>query len=347
MPESDGRSGAALPFTLLLLIAFTVLAAAGFLFAFLDLRTAENQASAVRAFYRAEAGLNRHRAESVDDTAGIVTNRYDIDGDTVVVTSSRLLKLDPLRELRLLRAEAAHDPLREGPSNRTVSQVAITPVPLRPPAALVSSRSINLGPRGRVSGIGATNAACTAAPTAVAGVVALPGGFQGDTASLRGRPPLLEAANIGPLLLASGLDWRNFERPEFVQPEITVTSNWPPSIAPAPGDWPVLYAEPTAPPIAGTVLGRGALVVAGDLVIPGSLRWEGLVLVAGSVTVSGILDVRGALYAGLAASGAGAGNPMDLGGAVTVVYDGCAAAEAAARLSRGIVSRPGGWFEVF
>ncbi len=345
--SANRRSGAALPFTLLLLIALALLAAAGFLFAFLDLRTAENQASAVRAFYLAEAGLNRHLAESLADTTGNVTKRYDVDGDSASVTSSRLLRLDRLRELRLIRGAAAHDPRREGPSSRTVAQIAVVTFPLRPPAAVVSRHAINVGRSGRISGIGTPTGSCTATPTGVAGLATRPGGFRGDTASLRGTPLLLEPADLDSLLLDSGLDWRNFERPEFVRPDITVTTAWPPSVLPASGDWPALFAGPSAPPIAGTVTGRGVLVVVGDFLIPGDLRWEGLVLVGGTVTVSGLLDLRGALYVGLAGSGGAISPPSDLGAAVTITYDGCAVAQAAARLSRATVRRAGGWFEVF
>lgn len=345
-PLEAGRSGAALPFTLLLMIAFALLAAAGFLFVFMDLRTAENQASAVRAFYLAEAGLNRHLVESFQDTAGARTNTYDVYGDSVAVTSHRLLRIDPLRELRLIRSRAAHDPVREGPSSRTLARVVISSTPLRPPAAVVSRRVFHLGSQGHISGLGAIAAGCASTPPDVAGAAALPGDFRGDTASLRGAPPLLEPADMDSLLLGSGLDWRNLVRPELVQPDFTVSTTWPSSVPPIAGQWPALLAQPTAPAISGAVTGSGALVALGDLMIQGTLRWDGLVLVGGTVSVSGGLDVRGALYIGLAAS-TGAAGPADLRGAVTVDYDGCAVAAAAARLARGSARRPGGWFEVF
>lgn len=344
-PRGDRRRGAALPFTLLLLIALALLSGAGFLLAFLDLRTAENQASSVRAFYVAEAALNRHLAERTADTSDLVQTTYDIDGNLASVVSSRLLRLDGFRQLRLVRAEGVYDPLREGSARRTLARVVLTPVPLRPAAALLSRGEIVLGPLGRVSGL-ATSGTCGTAPSSVAGLAVPADGFRGDTAALHGVPPLLATADIDSLALRSGLDWANVRRPEYIRPEIIVTDSWPIQVPPGPGEWPVVYAGAGAPPITSTLEGTGVLVVDGDLVVPGSLRWEGVAVIGGDLTVSGSLDIRGSGYVGLSKS-VGFTDSFDLGGHVSIRYDACAVAMAAARLAGGRVSRPGSWFEVF
>ena len=139
----------------------------------------------------------------------------------------------------------------------------------------------------------------------------------------------------------------NAGRQEFVEPEHLISASWAPLPPAMTGGWPVTYALASAPPITGTVAGRGTLVVKGDLKVSGELRWQGLVLVAGSISVPGRLDVSGAIAVGLDAAGGAMGASSDLSGSVYVRYDGCAVAGAAARLARGPIRRPGGWFEVF
>jgi hypothetical protein len=300
------RRGTALPVALLVLLAASALAASGFLRAFLDSRTTENHAAAVRSFFVAEAGLNQALATIGTDTAASSTRSYEIEGGTVVVESRRLLRLDPAREIRLILAEGTYEQGREASARRTV-----------------------------------------AGTDAVAGLAVLPGGFLGDTAALSGRPPLLSLPATGATPSSSGVDWRNASRQEFVEPEHLISGAWSPQPVTNPDEWPVTYALPSAPPLTGTVTGRGTLIVSGDLTVTGELRWSGLVLVAGSIAVSGHLDVAGAVAVGLDAEGGAMTGRSNLSGAVDIRYDGCAVSRAAARLARGPLRRPGGWFEVF
>jgi hypothetical protein len=340
------RKGTALPVVLLVLLAASALAAAGFLRAFLDSRTTENHAAAVRSFYVAEAGLNHALATSGTDTAASSTRSYEIEGGTVVVDSRRLLRLDPAREIRLLTAEGVYEPGREGSAQRTVGQLVLAPLLFRTTAAFVSADTALLGSAAQISGLDSRGGECSGT-NAVAGLAVQPGGFLGDTAALSGRPPLLSLPAIGSPLSSSGVDWRNVSRQEFVEPEYLISAAWLPQPATDPDAWPVTYALPSASPLTGTVTGKGTLIVSGDLVVTGELRWTGLVLVAGSLTVSGQLDVEGAVAVGLDADGGAMTARSNLSGAVDIRFDGCAVAGAAARLARGPIRRPGGWFEVF
>ena len=340
------RRGTALPVVLLVLLAASALAASGFLRAFLDSRSTENYAAAVRSFFVAEAGLNQALATIGTDTAASSTRSYEIEGGTVVVQSRRLLRLDPAREIRLLTAEGAYEPGREGSARRTVAQLVLAPLPFRATAAFVATDTALLGTAAEISGLDSRGGECSGTD-AVAGLAVPPGGFLGDTAALSGRPPLLSLPAIGASLSSSGVDWRNAGRQEFVEPEHLISAAWTPPPAAAPDAWPVTYALPSAPPITGTVTGRGTLIVKGDLTVAGELRWSGLVLVAGSLAVSGRLDVTGAVAVGLDTDGSSIAGRSNLSGAVDIRYDGCAVAGAAARLARGPLRRPGGWFEVF
>jgi hypothetical protein len=340
------RRGTALPVALLVLLAASALAASGFLRAFLDSRTTENHAAAVRSFFVAEAGLNQALATIGTDTTASSTRAYEIEGGTVVVHSRRLLRLDPAREVRLLVAEGTYEPGREGSARRTVGQLVLAPLPFRPTAAFVSADTALLGTAAQISGLDSRGGECFGMD-AVAGLAVPPGGFLGDTAALSGRPPLLSLPATGATLSSSGVDWRNARRQEFVEPEHLISAKWSPQPATDRDEWPVTYVLPSAPPLTGTVTGRGTLIVGGDLTIAGELRWSGLVLVAGSLAVSGQLDVAGAVAAGLDADGGVMTGRSNLSGEVDIRFDGCAVAGAAARLARGPIRRPGGWFEVF
>lgn len=339
------RRGFALPATLLVLVAASALAASGFFRAFVELRTAENHAAAVRSFFVAEAGLNQALATIEADTAARWTRSWEIEDGMVEVRSRRILRLDPAREIRLLSAEGTYAPGREAAARRTVAQLVLAPTPVQPVAALVAADTARLGPAAEVSGLDRRGGECSG-PDAVAGLALPPGGFLGDAAALSGHPPLLPLPSTR-ASLSSGLDWTNARRQEFVEPEALVSTEW--SLPPAtdPDAWPVTYVLPSAPPITGAVTGRGTLIVAGDLTVAGELRWSGLVLVAGFLDVPGELDLEGAVFVGLDGDTGAPTRGADLSGIVDIRYDGCAVAGAAARLSRGPIRRPGGWFEVF
>lgn len=340
------QRGTALPVVLLVLLAASALAASGFLRAFLDAMSAGSQAAAVRSFLVAEAGLNEALAAVGTDTTGSVATSYEIDGGSVIVRSRRLLRLGPTREIRLLTAEGVQRQAREPSARRTVAQLVLAPLPYRATAALVATDTVRLGTDGEISGVDSRGGECSGTAE-IAGLAVPPGGFDGDTSALSGRPPLMSLPLLRTALSASGVDWTNASREEFVEPEHLVSAAWTSPPASASDAWPVTYAWPSAPVLAETVTGRGTLIVKGDLTITGALQWVGLILVAGSLTVPGRLDVAGAVAVGLDGGGAAAPGLADLSGSVDIRYDGCAAAGAAARLARGPLRRPGGWFEVF
>lgn len=340
------RRGTALPVALLVLLAASALAASGFFRAFLDSRSTESQAAAVRSFFVAEAGLNRALATIGADTVASSTRSYDIEGGTAVVGSRRLLRLDSSREIRLLTAEGVHASGPEHSTRRTVGQLTLAPLPFRASAALFAADTVLLGAAAQLSGLDRRGGECSDTD-AIAGLAVPPGGFVGDTAALSGRPPLLYLPAIGAGSSSSGVDWRNVGREEFVEPDHLISWAWAPLPVSAPDAWPVVYALPPTPPITGTVAGQGTLIVKGDLTVAGELRWTGLVLVGGSMSVSGRLDVAGAVAVGLDGAAGVMTASSNLSGSSSIRYDGCAVAGAAARLARGPIRRPGGWFEVF
>jgi hypothetical protein len=313
--------------------------------AFLELRSAENLATAIRAFYVAESGLNRSLASAID-TSALSKSSYPVAGGEAWVVSRRLLEPHPAWQLRFITSEGRVDPRREGPAKRTVAQLVLAPRPFRAPAAVLSTGPAFLGGTSRISGLAVGSADCSG-PASVAGLALPPGAFEGDTAQLAGSPPLRLEPAIDAMILASGLDWRNARRPEFLEPEWIVTAGWPEAPLAGPADWPAIFIPAPSPPFTGTVAGRGVLVVDGDLAVDGELRWEGLVVVAGRAFVTGTLAVRGAVLLGLEGPPAGPTAGSSLSGRVDVRFDACAVAGAAARLTRGPIRYPGGWYELY
>lgn len=349
--DSSSSPGAALPATLLALIALATLASAGFLLTFAELRTSENYAEAVRAFYVADAGLNEMLASPLasppTDTAAASTFTYAIGDGTATVVSQRLLRLDRNRELRLVTSGGVHGTGREGAARRTVAELVVTSRPFRPLGALVSAGSIAVASPARISGFDVATPSCgVPVPSSVAGLAITPDAFLGAGPALAGTPALWEIPDLAGALGSSGLDWASFSRPSFVEPEERVTALWPDSV-PSSGYGAAVYASRDAAPIDRSMRGRGALVVAGDLTVSGELVWEGLVLIGGAVRVTGRIDVRGGLLAGLDALMGATVDTSDLSGNVRITYDSCAVAGAAARLLRGPSTVPGSWFERF
>lgn len=340
------QRGTALPVVLLVLLAASALAASGFLRAFLDALSTESQVTAVRSFLLAEAGLNEALAREGADTTESHARTYEIDGGTVIVRSRRLLRLSPTRDIRLLTAEGIHRPDRQLSARRTTAQLVLAPLPFRATAALVALDTVRLGSDGEISGLDGSGGECSGKKE-IAGLAAPAGGFVGDTSALSGRPPLSSLSMPGAAPSASGVDWTNASSEDFVQPEHLISAAWTSPPAPASDAWPVTIAESSVPTLAESVTGQGTLIVKGDLTIAGALHWTGLVLVAGTLTVPGRLDVAGAVAVGLDSDGAAAAGLSDLSGSIHIRYDRCAVAGAAARLARGSLRRPGGWFEVF
>lgn len=349
--DSSSSPGTALLATLLTLIALAALASAGFLLTFVELRTSENYAGAVRAFYVADAGLNEMLAsppaDTAADTAAVSTSTYAIGGGTATVVSQRLLRLDRNRELRLITSGGVHGPGREGATRRIVAELVVTSRPFRPLAALVSATPIAMASPARVSGFDIATPSCGAAvPSSVAGLAIAPNAFLGAGSALAGAPALWETPELAGALAAGGLDWASFSRPSFLEPEERVTALWPDSVS-SNGYGVAVYASRSVAAIDRSVRGRGVLVVAGDLTVSGELVWEGLVLIGGAVRVTGRIDVQGGLFAGLDALMGASVNTSDLSGNVRITYDSCAIAGAAARLLRGPGTVPGSWFERF
>ena len=345
--EASSSAGTALPVTLLALIALAALASGGFLLTFVELRTSENYAGAVRAFYVADAGLNEMLSSPPADTAAVSTSTYAIGGGTATVVSQRLLRLDRNRELRLVTSGGVHGPGREGATRRTVAELVVTSRPFRPLASLVSASPIAVASPASVSGFDVATPGCAVAvPSSVSGLAVAPDAFLGAGPALAGTPALWEIPDLAGALAAGGLDWASFLKPAYLEPEEQVTALWPDSV-PSNGYGVAVYASRGAAPIDRSVRGRGVLVVAGDLTVSGELVWEGLVLIGGAVRVTGRIDVRGGLLAGLDALMGASVDTSDLSGNVRISYDSCAIAGAAARLLRGPGTVPGSWFERF
>ncbi len=212
--DANSSSGTALPVTLFALIALAALASAGFLLTFVELRTSENYAGAVRAFYVADAGLNEMLASPPADTTAVSTSTYAIGGGTATVVSQRLLRLDRNRELRLITSGGVHGPGREGAARRTVAELVVTSRPFRPLAALVSASPIAVASSANVSGFDVATPGC-AVPGAstAAGLAIAPDAFLGAGPALAGAPALWEIPNLAGALAAGGLDCVSISRP--------------------------------------------------------------------------------------------------------------------------------------
>lgn len=343
-PSPDGF---ALPWIILSLALLGLLASAGFLLAWFELRSARGFANGGEAFHAVDGAL----WETLATTAGTPPAVRPVAVGRARVT----VRFEPL--LRLTRGEALYRvvaagalPLAGGDSvARAVEAVAWAADPVRPAAALTAGGDVRApAARGRISGQDATPGCGVRFGPAVAGL-SLPGAASAGLSpalQVTGQPPVARWPAGSSVRRDAGLDWPDLlashapDRDAIVPPD-----PWPTASGTSP--WPVIEARGAVVRLGPAHAGRGALLVPGTLELLAGFQWDGLLLVGGALRVLGDVTIRGAAFAGLDTTSV-ATPTVDLGAAdVRITFDSCAVEGAAAGIATRAAALPGTWREGF
>lgn len=350
MPASTRRPeacGFALPWVILFLTLVGLVGSAGFLLAWLELRSARGFANGSEAFHAADGGLW--------ETLAATTGTPPPARTTPLGRSRVTVRFRPL--LRLTAAETLHRTIAAavlrlpgGDSvRRAVETVVWSADPVRPAAALTARGAVAAGSaRGRISGWDATPACGSRFGPAIGGL-SLPGTAPASVSpalQVIGRPPIARWPPTGSVRRDAGLDWPDLLAPHGPARDAVVPPDaWPGPTGPA--AWPVIEARGAVVRLGAAHAGRGALIVPGTLELLTGFRWDGLLLVGGTLRVLGDVRIRGAALAGLDTTGVAA-SAVDLGtSAVRIEFASCAVEAAAARIAPRAVALPGTWREAF
>lgn len=340
--EPPPSSGFALAYVLFALSLLGLVAASGFLLAWLERRSVEAFEGGVEAFYGVDGAL----WEALGTVRGTPpASKSVVVGRTrTTVAFERLLRLGFGEALYRVTAAGSGPAPRGGTLDREVGLVVWAADPPLVPAALTAAGDVD-GPASsaRISGIDRATGCGGRYPPAIAGLAidssataALGGGV-----SLLGSPPLLRRSPATTLRRATGVDWGSLTGP-YGPPRDAVV---PPDPWPSFGGGP-RFVELPGPSSAldATHSGQGVLLARGDLTLRAGFVWRGLVLVGGRLALQGDAKVHGAAIAGLRPGYAGVS--VDLGaGPAVVELDSCAAEAAALRVAPGVAPQPGTWFE--
>lgn len=314
LPSRSGSRGFTLAVTLFALVLIEALLAGAFFSARQALRLGTNVRDSQRALGAAEAGLSqtlagwRSSAYGALAPGGVASFSGALAGGTGSYAGT-VLRLG--RSLFLVQSTGAD---AAGASRRSVAWlVRPTPVALPAGAALSVTDRLELGSGVSVDGTDrASGADCPPAGSAMAGVavtptteVLLPG--CGDSACIRGNPPLAvaSAAEDSGASAAVAAAWATlvaaaakvyepedlfFERPQPVGTamacDTAVRGNWGGAAVPGCARYfPVVFARGNLRLIGGS--GQGVLLVTGDLSVDGGFSFDGLVIVGGRLVVEG------------------------------------------------------------
>ncbi|WP_420635234.1 hypothetical protein [Candidatus Palauibacter sp.] len=335
--------GFALPWTMLVLLIVSLLAAGGFLITWLEGQSARAFARATEAFYVAEGGLATALAEAEGPNPSVPP--VGLGGGTATVAFEPLIDLRPGETV--FRVESRGEIVSGGATfERSVGQLMWVAGPPRLPGALVLFGGVSgPPPAGTISGLDPLGGACPEQPSPVAGI-AYRGGPPPSPDSLltiSGSPPDQWIPGSVSVAAETGIRWTELLATWGPEPDATVPPDpWPgPGIG---GGWPSIRI-PGSAALGAASSGRGALVVEGDLTLDGGFAWNGLILVGGALLLNGDISVRGTLASGLAG---GLGLAADFAGhTIDLRFDACAVAAAARRLTAPAAQIPGTWYEVW
>ncbi|MHB0947897.1 MAG: type IV pilus modification PilV family protein [Gemmatimonadaceae bacterium] len=139
----------------------------------------------------------------------------------------------------------------------------------------------------------------------MAGVLVPKGGLQvqGQSAYFGGTPPVDTSKNQDQLKASTGIDWDAVKNQNSIVADFVVPPASFPTAAWFNADttrWPIIRVENSGgSEFSLPNVGRGMLIVEGDLSISGDNMWSGVILVGGKLTSNGKNVVAGATLSGL------------------------------------------------
>ena len=341
MSPDFGDHGFALPWTMIVLLLVSLMAASGFLFTWIEGQSARAFVRATEAFFVAEGGLATALAEAEGPSPAVPP--VSLGGGTATVTFEPLIDLRPGETV--FRVESRGEIASGGVTfERSVGQLLWVAGPPRMSGALVLRGGVSgTPPQGTITGLDPLGSACPEQPSPVAGVAYWggPPPVPDSLLTIRGSPPDRAISSAVSVAAETGIRWPELLADWGPHPDATVPPDpWPP---PGPG-WPSIRI-PGSAALGAAESGRGALVVEGDLTLDAGFAWRGLILVGGTLLLNGNVSISGTVASGLEG---GLGVAADFGGhRIDLNFDACAVLEAAIRLTAPPAVIPGTWYEVW
>lgn len=322
-----------------MLAVLYLIAAGGFLLAWLEGRMSRSHRLSVEAFYLADAALQTYLASLTDPLEPLeYPGPYPEALARVAVRP--VLRLDGEDRLYRVTAQAT---VREGPdwASRTVASLVLLPGPPDPGGAFVALGGLEVHGAALVSGFDAAEPPC-ASLADVAGTIVSPEELLLAGGRLEGSPPVREAEDPGALPGLARLAWPeplDAQREDEPEGEETASGEIVRSVR-------ILEADPAH--LQAVDGGRGVLVAPGDLILGPGFRWEGLVLAGGALQAADDVRVEGGAIAGLRVLSGEAVPRSSVGpGTVEVRRHSCHLHEAGRALSPPPAAVPGTWREDF
>ncbi|MEX0908037.1 MAG: hypothetical protein WD054_06875 [Gemmatimonadota bacterium] len=333
----NDRNGFALPMVILVIGFMTAGALAGFARTASEVQLLDNQSLQTSAFAVAEAGLETYLAGNV--VAAPQKYGYGSDTAFVAATLMRDTVAGTDTAFFLIRSVGVvHTGEGRPTSRRTVAQFAYR---LRGQMTVLSSWTSLSGLRKNgASGEMTGNDACS--DDVLPGVAVPTDGFDGQDAAISGDPPIQELP-LDDLAAQVDINWIGITDPD--EPAIDDMLNiclggsgyiaefgscdsWPTAGQWAnPDFWPTIMLNGSGN-LPG--VGRGTLVVTGNLTLRGGDVWDGIVLVGGIITDNGEGAIGGAVVTGLnVLKGEAVDMSSRANGTKSYTYDSCKVAQAA------------------
>lgn len=166
--------------------------------------------------------------------------------------------------------------------------------------------------------------------------------IQGNSAYFGGDPPLDTMQSLTTLQNTTGINWNAVKNQNSISADFIIPPNGFPSAAWFNADttrWPIIRVENAGgSEFSLPNVGRGMLIVEGDLSISGDNMWSGVILVGGKLTSNGRNVVSGATLSGLDALLPGytynpsdrssSGDDATANGNKSYVYNSCSVSQA-------------------
>jgi hypothetical protein len=356
------RAGFALPMSILVIGFLSAAVMAAFARTGAEVRIVDNQQAQQQAFAFANAGLEGYLSRG---RVGPRDTTISFDGGFAVVTldTIRIGATSTDTAVFIVRSRGVST---TGPANgrpratRTVAQFGVrAPTQVQVLSAWTALSGL------RKAGVSGSISGYDACGTAVLPGVAVPDGQYTQNGSgdpIKGDPPVQEMGTQLEMADQINIDWESLRHPTApsLAPEITYcvpgTYGYDAARGPCgpfpseatftadPDYWPVIVINGSS---ALPAIGRGFLIVTGDLTFGGGDKWDGIIMVGGKITDNGSGNIAGAVMTGLnILLGETVDESSKAWGTKDYAYDSCKVASAAAGAGR-LFAIPNAWTDTW
>lgn len=360
-----GQDGFALAVVLIALVGLTTLGVGGWLLSSSGFKASQADRTSTRAFYLANAGLERFLADHQGPVPTSPVTLTFSDGTAEVSLQelndlshpSDASKYNPLQSVWLVTSEGRHPLPKGGVARRTVNTIAVLDGDnFSFPSAFSSATGMEKnGNAGTIDGHDAsmTGECPEAGRKDTNGVMTPDGAFYeqsgGNQLVPEGNPKdTAVAPSPADLLEATGIDWSAMISGQTLTFDYRIPPDPWPDFGSLPSDfWPVIYVdnEDDEFTVGPGHSGRGTLIVRGDLKMDGSFKWKGPILIGGRLVTDGFQTVEGGITSGFNLTLGEAVEKSTIGnGSKSIKFHNCNN-HAAMKHTARFVQDPGTWFE--